>query len=230
MNIVLVNSFEKRLRNVQVEVGNYVQIQEFDGAEFRGLVSLINSEKIEIHFAQILYAENNEDYPKIEGRSEFAFKIADLNYIKVANFEEITPASMISGALNENYCGSESIVMSPQFYRWYKEYIKDFSYYHSYWSIPIFEDKNLMGICVYAKPNEQSIKHKITPLNCYSLNLYKSGKWVGTHIMSCFDDELEKSLQDELSKAKAPFGSYQLCHGNIVVERGTVKKRFPVKR
>jgi hypothetical protein len=229
VKVVLVNPVEKRYGTVDVEIGDFVLIQEWDGIEVRGVVSLVNQQVIAVHCAQFLGAVHRGDYSEYESKSEFVFNLEDLCYIQVAAFEENTPLSLLRKALNENYCGSESIIMSPKFFGWYKKFMKDESWFHSYCTIPIIVDNSLTGYCVFAIPNEESRKHMITPKRCYALEFFRGGKWLGTHIISCFDDELEMVLANELSRARVPFGAYRLCLDGNVVERGTVKKRFPVR-
>lgn len=230
MKVILANPIEKRYSSVEVAVGNFVRIQEWDGIQVNGVVSLVNQQVIVVQCAQFLGGVHMGDYSEYESKTEFVFNLEDLCFIEVATFEENTPLFLLGKALDENYCGSESIVMSPMFYDWYKGYMKDHLWFNTYCSIPIVVDKTLSGLCVFAIPNEESRKHKVTPKRCYSLELYRSGKWGGTHIMSCFEDELERSLAQEFLKVRVEFGAYRLLLDGKVIERGTQKQRFTLTR
>jgi|GEM_PF-5000993 len=227
MKISLSNPIEKHKREVQVDVGDRVSITIWDEFSVEGIVGSVSSDKLSIHSARFLegcYPEG--DYSSVQEKSEFTFRVNDIASLEVAGFDQTTPLTLIHSALQENYCGSKEIVMSPLFYKWYREYVKqDHTMYHSYLSYPIREDQNLHGMSVYAVPTEQSLKHRLTPKRCYIIKFYQDKTLKVTSIFSAFDDELATEIK--MRKERWGFSSYLLYSDHVLIERGTGKGRYP---
>lgn len=227
MKIRLANPIESRFQDVEVCVGDYVKVMEWDGIMAKGIVKAVNNEEIQIHQGEFICGcyEPYCNYEHFENRTEFEFSLDDVCQISVAQFEaNVTPLTLVEKSVKENYCGSEKIVMSPLFFQDYQRYIKeDARHYGQY---PIEVDDTLEGYVVYAVPNELSRKHKKTPMKCYTIQFFKKGVWKGSRVFSCFDEEKEHCIQESAKifqeKTNIQKAAYRLLHEQEVVERGVI--------
>lgn len=227
MKIRLENPIESRFQVVDVQVGDYVKVMEWDGIMVKGIVDSISHEKIYIRQGEFISGcyEGQYSYEQFEDMSEFQFDLEHVCEISVAQFEtNFSPLVLVQNALHENYCGSEKIVMSPLFFRDYQRYMKEnVSYYAQY---PIEVEDNLSGYVVYATPNEESKKHKETPKLCYTIEFFQKGIWKGSRVFSCFDEERNSHIQEsaEIFQRKTNIGkaAYRLRCDDEIVERGVI--------
>lgn len=227
MKIKLENPIESRFQDVEVEVGDYVKVMEWDGIMVKGLVKSVNREKIHIHHGEFIAGcyEPQYSYDHFRALTEFEFDLKDVCLLSVAKFESnFTPLSLVQKALRENYCGSQKIVMSPLFFKEYQRYMKEDS--GSYAQYPIEVDENLEGYAVYAVPNEDSKKHKETPKLCYTIEFFVKGEWQGSRVFSCFDDERVQHIQESaeifMKKTNHTKAAYRLICDGEIVERGII--------
>ena len=162
MIIELREAEEQRNKLVDVMVGNQVRIREYESISAVGIVSSIDVERKQIKikdFTIIDSCEHGTPTFHSEDAEELFFNFDDLYSIEVATFDAHTPVALIHTALSQNYCGTEKLVMSPLFYNWYMNFVKDESYRNTYFGNPIIRDKSIEGLHVHAVPNERTIQY-----------------------------------------------------------------------
>ncbi|MEX3623731.1 hypothetical protein [Viridibacillus arvi] len=224
-NIILNQPISNRFRTINLSKGDLVKIVEWDGIKVKGIVKEITDAKIVVHQAKFLegcYVQC--DYSHFEQQTEFVFELENVCEIKVAQLEPMSPLTLVQQALAENYCGSERIVMSPLFFQQYQRYVKESTSKYGQYSIEV--NLSLYGYCVYAIPNEESKKHKESPMKCYSLEFFENGKYIAASTISTFDDNLESTIQESANrikqKTKQTRIAYRLKFDGIPVKRGVV--------
>lgn len=224
--VILKNPLRKRDKVIKLSIGDLVHIEEWDGISVRGIVKELTEETLIVHNAKFLSGcyEEFADYSRFKHKTNFEFELENLARIQVAEFETMTPISLLGAALADNYCGSEKIIMSSLFYQSFKRYLKDSSL--NYCQYPIEIDQSMLGYCVYAIPNEDSIKHKKTPMKVYTIQFFKKGKYLASSIFSCFEDILEEKIQSVAKDVKKNTSNKKLAYrvetNGLVVKRGTV--------
>jgi hypothetical protein len=229
MELVLKNANNSRNKKVEVNIHDRVRITEWDGIVVEGIVKSIEKDEngrdiITVHHAKFIEGCYDDfDYSALEQQTTFSFYVDRIFEIKVATFdEEFSPLALVQKALSENYCGSEAIVMSPLFFAMYQRYMKEPCTHYCQYEIRV--DHSLEGLVVYAIPNEESRKHKLTPKQCYSISFYKSGKWMGFKVFSAFEDEVEKEIEEAVASFKRNTGidkvAFKLVANDQVVKRG----------
>ncbi|MFP7486351.1 hypothetical protein SFC65_19495 [Priestia filamentosa] len=238
MKLFLKNATEKRYQEVEVSVGDKVQIAEWDGIEVRGTVCQVSDTHIRVDRALFLSGayEQYASYDKFENQTVFSFDIGNLAEIKVAKIEETTPLTLIHQMTRKNYCGSDYIKVSPLFHEWYKSYVKDHKIFNRYCGLDIKVDPSLEGLSVYAVPNEETKQHNISPKLSYTITFFTNFKKrtsAGFAVFSSNKEDLARNLENELQKFSKATGifsgyAYQLTNDNGLVERGTSKNRYPV--
>lgn len=195
----------KRGREVHLEIGDRAHITEWDGIEVIGTIKEVTEEKLFIDRGKFLSgAYDCVDYSGYKNQTEFTFVLKELYEVKVADLAPITPLTLLSQAINQNYCGSKEIVMSPLFFKMYQEYMQEKC--DSYCQYPIKIDSNLIGFTVYATPDEKTVKHNQSPSNCYTIDFFSHGKWQGSEIFSAFDNEVETKIEKSWANCKKRTG------------------------
>ena len=112
MLLQLINAEKEMYKEVEVLVGDYVEICEWDGITVKGVVKEVDGNSISVHAAKFCggaYSSTVMDYSPYYDKSEFSFDVEDLYSIKVATFNEVGPTTLIRKALNQNHCGSEKL-------------------------------------------------------------------------------------------------------------------------
>lgn len=237
MKLVLPQAEEKRYERIEVCLGDKVRMAEWDGIEVEGTVSKVSKEQIKVKDASFLggaYSDDVMNYEQFKDKTEFAFNVRDLAFLKVATLEDNGPLTLINKELARNYCGSECILMSPLFHDWYKTYVKDFKMFDKYNGYKIKIDPSLRGLSVYAVPNKETIEHEKNPEEYYSIYFYKNGKLQMSNIFSCTADKLDKNVTENCNMFKSRTGNikfaYKLTGENReVLERGTETKRYSIQ-
>ncbi|WP_456363531.1 hypothetical protein [Priestia aryabhattai] len=231
MKLILKEAIEKRYQEVEVRLGDRVEISEWDHITVKGTVSEVSETKIKVVHAEFVtgaYSRSVANYDEYDDQTEFSFNIWNLASIKVAKFEEGTPLALIHEATRQNYCGSEYIEMSPLFYNKYKEYIKDYGYFHNYYGYKIVVNPDAKGLYVYAEPNEETKAHNLNPRRSYSIKYYQRNELYMIDSFISAENQLDTTLKTKLSLVGVPNYVYKLYLEGQLIERGTAKKRYPI--
>lgn len=222
---------EKRFETVQVNLGDYVQIYEWNGIIAKGIVQSVTLEKITIESGSFIDGCYPQcDYSQYENQTVFEFEVRSIARIDFAEFEsQFNPKLLLDMALNQNYCGSEELVVSPLFHRELRKYLKNPG--TSYFQYPIRVDQNLQGIGVYATPNEETKKHLLTPKKHYSIEFYKQAQFVCSTIFNALPNEYEAKVEQLKKSFENQCGAgyaYRVKCDDRRIEQGTKKLKFAV--
>ncbi|MCA1064785.1 hypothetical protein QTG56_24575 (plasmid) [Rossellomorea sp. AcN35-11] len=228
--MIFVNANDVRNKEVDVNVGDRVKLTIWDLGIVEGIVVGIKEKKLMIEngsFNGGCYEQ--VDYSGLETQSSFEIDADEVFECEVASFNTMTPLTLVNKALSLNFCGSESLTMSPSFYKDYMSFMKDGRYAQHYSQYPINVDYSLRNeYVVKAVPNQDTLKHMKTPLQNYWIDFYLRGKWEGSHLISVFPDELLNQIDAEKDKfqIKTNKSSYAFrvrsTDDNSIVARGTL--------
>lgn len=233
--VVLTQPSQRKYEIIEVAIGDLVKVTEWDGIVAEGIVTELTDKIIMLENGKFIEGCYSHDYVAAKDHTVFKFHLVNVASIDVAKFEKerLSFERMASQTTQLNYCGSEKIIMSQMFWNAYSKEVRSSN--KVYCQYPIEVDESMTGLYVYAVPNAESLKHMVSPMNCYAAEFFmknESGKlkMVCVSIISAFDDELESAIRSNAASVKSKIQKvenlnvdrllYRLRHNDVVVKRG----------